>query len=219
MSLQTIIRNRQNALFVAWKNDPFQQVQVETIEELQRHAFLDDLDLEVETGQSGRRSLRNAVIVRRDGNPDTNASVWVRAGYSGYRNAWLGFVRQVYQVSATPADLAGYNIDHLLNRARSPGGAGLIRIEAINDQVNQAWGRLFEKAASNPDFYANQARYGRKLSWLIAAKLMGQMPPRGPDDQAGIDRLVRFFQAKGLAEDDPRGGLINMLNFAYGLRW
>lgn len=41
------------------------------------------------------------------------------------------------------AALAGYDVDHLLNRARSPGGSGFIRIEAINSAVNQAQGVLF----------------------------------------------------------------------------
>lgn len=218
MPLHAVINQRRNALFEAWKANSFQQVQVENIEDLRRHAFLDDLDLEIETEKSGRRSLKNAIVVRRDGNPDANASVWVRAGYTGYQKAWLGFIKQVYQIDAKPADLAGYNIDHLLNRARSPDGAGFIRIEAINGQVNQAWGRMFEKAASNPEFYANQERYGRKLSWLIAAKLMGQMPPRGPSDQQGINRLVSFFNSQGMASENPREGLTNMLEFAYRFR-
>ncbi|WP_306143748.1 hypothetical protein [Roseibium sp. MMSF_3412] len=102
--------------------------------------FLNEFDEEVETEKAGRRSLKNVAIVGKPGNPDENTSVWVRAGYSSYQNAWLGFVNQVYGLKATRKDLAGYNIDHLLNKARSPNKAGFIRIEAINDAVNQAWG-------------------------------------------------------------------------------
>ncbi|WP_428646212.1 hypothetical protein [Roseibium sp.] len=218
MTLHALISRRQRALFEAWIQDPLVQVQVEHPERLGRLVFLGDFDETVETEKAGRRSLKNVAIVRKPGNPDQNASVWVRAGYSSYQKAWLGFVAQVYGIKAKSDDLAGYNIDHLLNKARSPGKAGFIRIEAINDAVNQEWGRLFEKAASNPEFSANQKRFRRTMSWVIAAKLMDQPPPRGPNDHQGIARLVQFFNRNGLAADDPQRGLTEMLKFAYSLR-
>jgi len=218
MSLQALISRRQRALFDAWVRDPLVQVQVEHPEALGRLVFLDDFDDAIEAERAGRRSLKNVAIVRKPGNPDENASVWVRAGYGSYQKAWLGFVHQVYGIRATASDLAGYNIDHLLNKARSPGKAGFIRIEAINDAVNQAWGGLFERAASNPEFSANQTRFRRTMSWIIAAKLMDQPPPRGPDDHQGIARLVQFFNRNGLAADNPQRGLTQMLEFAYRFR-
>ncbi|WP_299820265.1 hypothetical protein [uncultured Roseibium sp.] len=218
MSLQAIISRRQRALFNAWVQDPLVQVQVEHPERLGRLVFLDGFDDTIETERAGRRSLKNVAIVRKPGDPDHNASVWVRAGYSSYQKAWLGFVHQVYGLKATSSDLAGYNIDHLLNKARSPNKAGFIRVEAINDAVNQAWGGLFERAASNPEFSANQKRFRRTMSWIIAAKLMDQPPPRGPDDHQGIARLVQFFNQNGLAADDPQRGLTDMLQFAYRFR-
>jgi hypothetical protein len=218
MSLQAIISRRQRALFDAWVRDPLVQVQVEHPERLGRLVFLDDFDDTIETERAGRRSLKNVAIVKKPGNPDEMASVWVRAGYSSYQKAWLGFVNQVYGVKVTSRDLAGYNIDHLLNKARSPNKAGFIRVEAINDAVNQAWGGLFERAASNPEFSANQKRFRRTMSWIIAAKLMDQPPPRGPGDQQGIARLVQFFNQNGLAADNPERGLTDMLEFAYRFR-
>ncbi|NKI59664.1 hypothetical protein HCG46_15430 [Labrenzia sp. PO1] len=215
MSLQALIRRRQRALFDAWVRDPLVQVQVEHPEALGRLVFLDDFDEDVQTGKAGRSSLKNVAIVQKPGNADENASVWVRAGYSSYQKAWLRFVEQVYGIKAAPSDLAGYNIDHLLNKARSPNKAGFIRIEAINDAVNQAWGGLFERAASNPEFSANQNRLRRTMSWIIAAKLMDQPPPKGPNDQQGIARLVQFFNQNGLAADNPQRGLTDMLQFAY----
>jgi len=215
MSLQALIRRRQRALFDAWVRDPLVQVQAEHPEALGRLVFLGDFDETVETGRVGRSSLKNVAIVQKPGNPDEMASVWVRAGYSSYQKAWLRFVEQVYGIKATAEDLAGYNIDHLLNKARSPNMAGFIRIEAINDAVNQAWGGLFERAASNPEFSANQTRLRRTMSWIIAAKLMEQPPPRGPNDQQGISRLVQFFNRNGLAGDNPQRGLTEMLQFAY----
>ncbi|POF30212.1 hypothetical protein [Roseibium marinum] len=218
MSLQAIISRRQRALFNAWVQDPLVQVQVEHPERLGRLVFLNGFDDTTETERAGRRSLKNVAIVRKPGDPDQNASVWVRAGYSSYQKAWLGFVDQAYGIKATSSDLAGYNIDHLLNKARSPNKAGFIRVEAVNDAVNQAWGGLFERAASNPEFSANQKRYRRTMSWIIAAKLMDQPPPRGPDDHQGIARLVQFFNQNGLAADDPQRGLTDMLQFAYRFR-
>ena len=168
-------------------------------------------------GAVGQRSQTDTVIVSRPGDPDRNASVWVRATYRGYRSAYLGFLNQVYGTEATPADLVGYDIDHLLNRARSPDGAGFIRIEAIRAEVNQAWGRLFEKAASTR-FYASQHRLRRTMSWVICAKLANQNPPVGPSDAGGIDRLVGFFRSLGIGADEARQGLTEMLKFAYSLR-
>ena len=84
--------------------------------------------------------------------------------------------------------------------------------------MNQAWGGLFERAASNPDFSANQKRFRRTMSWIIAAKLMDQPPPRDPNDQAGIARLAQFFVRNGLGADNPQRGISEMLQFAYSLR-
>lgn len=218
MTLQALIKRRQRSLFEAWVRNPLVQVQVEHPERLGRLVFLEDFDETVETEKAGRRSLKNVAIVRKPGNLDENTSVWVRAGYSSYQKAWLGFVRQVYGIKATSKDLAGYNIDHLLNKARSPNKAGFIRVEAINDAVNQAWGGLFERAASNPEFSANQKRYLRTMSWIIAAKLMDQAPPRGPGDHQGIARLAQFFSRNGLAADNPQQGITEMLRFAYRFR-
>jgi hypothetical protein len=97
-----------------------------------------------------------------------------------------------------------------------PGGAGYIRIEAVNSPVNQAWGRLFEKAASNPAFFANQHRLRRTLSWTICAKLANRFPPNGPSDVGGIHQLVSYFQTLGMDATEAREGLMSMLSFAYG---
>jgi hypothetical protein len=84
--------------------------------------------------------------------------------------------------------------------------------------VNQAWGRLFERAASNPAFFANQHRLRRTLSWTICAKLANRFPPNGPNDVGGINQLVAYFQTLGMDANEAREGLTSMLNFAYGMR-
>lgn len=214
----SIMERRREALIAQWIQDPLVMVQVESPAALPITVFLDDYGKTAEVGSVGQRSQTDTAIVSRPGDPDRNASVWVRATYRGYRTAYVGFLNQVYGTQATTADLVGYDIDHLLNRARSPDGAGFIRIEAIRAEVNQAWGRLFEKAASDPRFHANQHRQRRTMSWVICAKLANQDPPAGPNDSGGIERLVIFFRALGIDAKEARDGLTDMLKFAYSLR-
>jgi len=214
----SIMERRRGALIAQWIRDPLVMVQVESPAILPRLVFLDDRGQTAEVSAVGQYRQTNVVIVSRPGDPDRNASVWVRATYQGYRAAYIGFLNQVYGTQATSADLAGYQIDHLLNRARSPGGAGFIRIEAIGAAVNQAWGWLFEKRASDPRFYANQNRFLRNMSWEICAKLANQQPPVGPGDIDGIERLVRFFVSLGIVAGEARHGLTQMLKFAHRLR-
>ena len=212
-----IIDRRRAALIAQWRQDPLIVVQVESPAVLPVLTFLDDRGQAAGVGSIGRRSQTNTVIVSRPGDPDRNASVWVRAAYTGYRPAYIGFLNHVYGAQATSAGLAGYDVDHLLNRARSPGGAGYIRIEAVNSAVNQAWGRLFERAASDPAFFANQNRLRRTLSWTICAKLANRFPPNGPNDAGGINRLASYFQSLGMDASEARQGLTSMLGFAYSL--
>jgi hypothetical protein len=217
-SLTSIISRRRDALIAEWRQNPLIVVQVESPAVLPVLTFLDDRGQGASVGPVGARRQTNTVIASRAGDPDRNASVWVRASYTGYRTAYIGFLNHVYGTQATSQDLAGYDVDHLLNRARSPGGAGYIRIEAVGSAVNQAWGRLFEKAASNPAFFANQNRLRRTLSWTICAKLANQFPPNGPNDLGGINRLAAYFQTLGMSAGEARDGLTSMLNFAYGIR-
>jgi hypothetical protein len=218
MSLSAIIARRRDALVRAWVANPLLQVQAEGLGMLPGLVFLDDSGMGAGVGAVGRRSQSNVGMVSRPGNPDENASCWVTASYGGYQGAYIAFVKAAYGVSATTADLVGYNVDHLLNRARAPLGTTLVRVEAIDAAANQAWGRLFEKAASNPQFHANQARERRTMSWTICAKLAGQMPPSGPNDAGGIQRLAAYFQSVGLSRQEAVDGLTSMLRFAYSLR-
>lgn len=214
-SLRDIIQRRQKALVSAWILDPLLQVQAESPSALAGLVFLDDYGAAAHTGTVGRRKSTSAAIVRRNGNPDENCSLWVAAPYSGYRQAYLTFIKEAYNVAVTSNDLAGYDIDHLLNRARAPQDSTFVRVEAVTAAANQEWGRLFEKKSSNPDFFANQKRERRTMSWMICAKLSGQMPPHGPADNAGINRLVTYFVMQGLSAQEAREGLTSMLKFAY----
>ncbi|WP_269581736.1 hypothetical protein [Roseibium sp. Sym1] len=217
MSLHAIIRNRQRALYNAWVRQPMMQMQVEHPGVLGRLVFLDSYDDSIQARQLGRSSLTNVALVQRPGNPDENASVWVRAGYSGYRQAWVNFIEEVYGTRVSSSDLAGYNIDHLFNRARSPAQAGFVRIEAIDGAINQAWGRNFERAVSDTKSGGND-RLRNTMSWVIAAKLMNQPPPRGPNDVQGIADLVRFFSRNGFSAAEAQRGVDGMFEHAYRFR-
>lgn len=200
-----------------WVRDPMIQVQVESPVALQRLGFLDRDDAGV-VGALGRRGPGRVAVAQGIGDPDRNASVWVAANHTGYKSAYFAFLSRVYAIDASSHRLPGYDIDHLLNRARSPQGLSMIRIEAVPSDANQAWGRLFEKAASDPRFYANQNRERRTMSWIICAKLAGQMPPLGPNDTAGINRLANFFAPLGIPTAETRAGLSSILDFAYKFR-
>ena len=203
-------------MIVRWVQNPLVQVQVEDPRVLGVLANL-DVGAEGVVGELGRRSDSNVVVVETAGSPH-DASLWVAAGYSGYRSAYKAFIKKAYGLSVSDADLAAFDVDHLLNRARSPQAGTFIRIEAVPSHVNLAWGTNFERAASDPSFYANQARERRTMSWVIAAKLSGHLPPSGPEDTQGVQRLAGFFQSLGLAEAEAIQGIQNMLNFAYGVR-
>ena len=166
----------------------------------------------------GRRNPGKVAFVEDPANPDLNSSVWVAADYGDYRGAYLRFLSEAYGIAAKAADLAGFDVDHLLNRARSPQDSTFIRIEATPSLANQEWGRLFEKAASDPRFYANSKRERRNMSWVVCAKLAGQLPPNGPDDRAGVERLAMFFASIGIDRTEARDGLTSMLAFAYKFR-
>jgi hypothetical protein len=215
MSLAPIIARRRRALLDAWRRDPLVMVQVESTTALGGFTFLDDFAGPGAVHQLGRRRQGNVGYWRQPGDLDSNASLWVTAGYGSYKSAYLAFIRAVYGVAAGDVDLAGHDIDHLLNRARSPQDSTFIRVEAVPSDVNQRWGGLFERAASHPSFFANQHRERRTMSWMVATKLAGQMPPLGPDDRAGIDRIARFWVAQGFSATEARDGVESMLAFAY----
>ena len=218
MSVQEIVRRRRNALVSAWVRDPLIQVQVESPFALPRLAFVESPSSPASPGPLGRRNPTKVALVEDFTNPDLNASVWVAAGYDDYKGAYLSFLRRVYRLDAKRSDLNGFDVDHLLNRARSPRDATFIRIEAVPSAVNQEWGRLFERAASDPDFYANANRERRTMSYIICAKLAGQSPPLGPADTAGIARLATYFASVGVNRDEALNGLNSMLAFAYKFR-
>ncbi|MBL8589682.1 MAG: hypothetical protein JNK46_14220 [Methylobacteriaceae bacterium] len=209
------MQERRRALIRAWMRDPLILVQAEAPGALAGLVFLDDRGAGATTARAGRIDAQSAAIVRRPGDAHDNASLWVAASYDGYRRAYLRFLADVYGARASEAELDGWDIDHLLNRARAPLATSFVRLEAIPAEANRRWGALFEKAASDERFYANRRRERRTMSWMICAKLAGKPPPKDPDDAAQIEHLVAFFASIGLNPGEARRGVGEMLDFVY----
>jgi hypothetical protein len=211
-----IIKRRQASLLQLWRSNPLVPVQVDRADALGHLVYLSDSAGDGDVGPLGRRRPDSVVCVVRPGDPDLNASLWVAADYDGYRAAYVAFLRHVYAIKVSNADLQGFDADHLLNRARSPRDSTLIRLEAVPASVNQSWGNLYEKAASDPRFHANKVRERRTMNWTVASKLAGLPPPVGPDDKAGIKVLVDFWVKQGFPRDQAEWCLTRDLNFVFG---
>lgn len=135
-SVQAVIQRRRNAIVLAYARTPFIMVQVESPSALSRLAFADLGPGLASPGQLGRRDAGKVAFVEDRANPDLNSSVWVAAVYDDYRGAYLRFLNEAYGLSATTSDLSGFDVDHLLNRARSPRDGTFIRIEATPSFAN-----------------------------------------------------------------------------------
>jgi hypothetical protein len=219
LTVGAIVADRRRAIVSAFARTPFVQVQVEGPAALALLGYVNESDFEQAKPQAlGRRNANRVVFVESRSNPDLDSSVWVAASYGDYAGAFVAFLNKTYGLNASKPDLAGYDVDHLLNRARSPNDSTLIRVEATPSAINQDWGRLFEKASSDPSFHANTHRERRNMSYMICAKLAGEPPPKGPADRAGIDRLANFFERIGIPKPEARGGIESMLAFAYRTR-
>ena len=193
-------------LIRAWMRDPAILVQAEAPGGLAGLVFLDDHGA----------GAHAAAIVRRPGDPQDHASLWVAAGHDGCRRAYLRFLAEVHGARASEAELDGWDVDHLLERARAPLASTFVRVEAIPARANRPWGALFEAAAASERFFADRQRERRTMHWMICAKLAGKPPPRDPDDKAQLDHLVDFFASIGLDADEARAGLLDILHFVHG---
>ena len=218
MNIHQIVTARRNATLKRWVRNPLIMVQANSPSSLGRLAYLDE-DGDGSVGALGRRSTGNVVKVESGGGSPHLASVWVRSsksGYGSYRAAYKSFGEANYGVKIDKANMAAYDVDHLLNRARAPSGSVFVRVEAVPSLVNQRWGSVIEKAASNPKFYANQKRGDRTMSWFIAAKLAGLMPPRGAGDDERIKKISSTFIRFGLNKSETETGIQSMMNFIAG---
>lgn len=194
MSATAIMQERRRALIRAWTRDPLVLVQAETPGALAGPDVGDD----------------GGAIVRRPGAALDRASLWVAGGADG-RSAWLRFLEEAHGARASEAELDGWDIDHLLDRARAPMGCW-VRVEAIPAQPNRRWAALFEATAGQEAPAVDPER--RTMNWLICAKLAGKPPPTSPDDDAQLEHLVGFFASIGLEPERVRESILGMLHAA-----
>lgn len=160
-------------------------------------------------GALGRRRMGNVVMVGSSQHPE-DASVWVAAGYGDYRSAYRAFLKAAYGLSVSTADLAPYDVDHLLNRARAGAGTALLRVEALPLSNNRQWGSFLERMASVAQVRGNN-RTRRLMSYLIAGKVAGFAPPTSLDDLPSRQRLALQIAGLGLPLAEVQDGLDAML--------
>lgn len=209
MSIGSIIRARTSSLLNSFVRDSFPPlVEVDDVNALAGLTeVLDEFsDTGLGAGGLNRRSTGNVVMLSVAGGAADKASVWVRADYSDYRAAYSAFVRKAYGITVSTADLAPYDVDHLLNRARAGTGNTLLRIEASPLGINRQWGSVLEKLASQATVAGN-LRTRRLMSYLIAAKVAGFAPPVTLQDPVGRARLVRELVSLGIAQQEAQDGL------------
>jgi len=211
MTVSQIVAGRRRALLDEFTKGFPPLVEVEGPAGLAGLMHLDEFDSSGAAGPVGRRRMDNVMMVPgRPGAPHS-ASVWVRASYTDYREAYAAFLHAAYGLTARPADLMPYDIDHLLNRARAGTGTALLRIEALPLAANRQWGSFLEKLASQATVAGN-ARTRRLMSYLIAGKVAGLAPPASLTDLPGRATLARGIAALGLPLHEVQTGLDNMLD-------
>ncbi len=120
--------------------------------------------------QVGRRDPKNMLeVVDADG----NKQVWVRPEYTDYRKA--------YESVRGPIP-DGFDADHLQSRARgAQQGYGYVRLELVDSDVNQAWGRHMETRTVNA---------GRQ----------GHVEPNGPAPIRNIDNF-QWWKLQGISPE------------------
>ena len=213
MSIATIIQTRTTTLINTFVYDVFPPlVEVDDVNALAGLTTVLDEFTTTGLGAGGlnRRSTNNVVMLAAAGGSADKASVWVRADYSDYRAAYAAFVRKMYNITVTTADLAAYDVDHLLNRARAGNGNTLLRIEASPLGINRQWGSVLEKLATQSNVAGNR-RTKRLMSCLIAAKVAGFAPPTTLQDPVSRARLARELASLGIPLKEAQDGLDTLL--------
>lgn len=215
MQIIAIAERRRRVLIQQWAHDPtWVLVQVESASMLKGKAYNLTAEVDARSGRVGRHRECSVIMLEGGQDHDRTWSVWVRATFSRYKAAYLAFISHAYGVTLTGDDLPGYEVDHLSNRAYAPTGQEFIRVEAIPKVANHLWGVNFESRRTENTF----ARPTHRLSYMSCAKLGNQLPPNGPNDTAGINRLVAYFQSMGIDPNEARNSVDHMLQHAYWRR-
>lgn len=218
--LSVIVRARADAFIRAWVENPLVPVAVEDLYALGVVLRKNGANAEVELQpvDVGFSTVSSVVAISHPVHDiDRDISLWVRAEYGNYAQAYRRFVQRFYEVTAIQDQMVRYNVDHLLNRKRSNLSGLWLRVEAASATVNQAWGRTFERNASDPQLFANQTRTRRTACFGIAAKMAGLTPPASDTDEVQIQAVIHYF--RGVLpgdEPDPADGVRSYFNRIYG---
>ncbi len=214
-SVIAIADRRRRAMITQWVQNPdWVLVQVESADMLRGKVHNLAADAAARTGRVGSHRERSVIMLEGGPDRDRTWSVWVRATFSNYKTAYLAFISHAYGATLSGDDIPGYEVDHLSNKAYAPTGQEFIRLEAVPKLANHRWGVNFEsRRTENTD-----ARPTHRMSYMSCAKLGGELPPAGPNDAAGINRLVAYFTAIGLDPREAQQGVASMLQHAYWRR-
>ena len=202
MKLRDIIDRRSQAILRAFETQVIVPlVEVPSTADLPRMAYLEREEQgakegEQSVGKVGNKRLTSAVVSIAGPNRDADTSLWTRRTYDDYRPAYLAFIEQVYGFKPDKEELAGYHVDHLLNRGRAAHDTNFLRVEASPSDINSLWGSYFERYASRPDLDSNR-RSLRKIEYMIASKVAGLRPPLDRDDRTAIGMIATYFAARG----------------------
>lgn len=203
--VEDLVIRRNRAIISQWVQNPNMIVSAVDVTELPLLVSLYNHNSKPKIMALGNIDLNNAFMLKSEGNPDYNASIWVRCGkkgchYTEYRAAYRKFLEQAYNIKIEKKDPEGREVDHLLNLGRAETEGVFVRVEAVKTRVNRAWGGGFERVSSSDHFSVSNSRSKRIISWSIAAKLGDQMPPRNKYDKDGLERLKIFFKGMGISE-------------------
>ena len=189
-SVHTIVRDRNEALIRHFNNDMMPP-------SIATHD-IDALAL-TQTYRGGTvRPLseeRSAGFVWLFPNPN-DSSLWVRAGSSNYRSSYKSFISQSYgEVDWTGFEL--YDVDHLFNRARAFAPQTLLRVEAVDKDVNRQHGASFERTNTSSSVEQGNARDMRKMTFISVLKLASINAPRDENDTQALQLIEQYFVNRG----------------------
>ncbi len=186
-------------------------VAVRTLADLERHLVHGSARIE----EISRAELK-AAIVWRD-TPDRH-SIWVRAKYTGYRDAYRRFIDSAYD-DVDWDGFADLDVDHILNRARLRRLDYYVRLEAVRREINQQHGRTCEAASGKNPREQSTGKPERPLTVLSILKLAGIPAPAGPADRSAIAAARTFLVGnQRWLPELADNALADMLHRAYEVR-
>lgn len=151
----------------------------------------------------------------------TCSDLWVRTYptvYANYREAFKNFAAIYHKVSLSGGE-EGYNVDHMLNGARANAyGMGFVRVALVKEDVNQGWGRTYERRVTGRHPVRHKNVYPGTL--ITFAKILGAPAPRSNTEAPQVstnitDLLLEAGVIKQSEYDQTVAELITHFKIAY----